>query len=441
MSDRDVIANKTEFGPHTEKALINLAFEEPEFFEVVNHYLSLDYFSDKKAKFAYALINKYYDEYSVIPSRFIVRDAALKILTVNDDYSPFLELIDSKIDPKELPIIKGELLKWARHNAYGEIYSDDALAAYENGEYGKLENIVDNANKVRDFGHLGFNFFDRYDELFVQENVEHFTTGFAQLDKYLNNGGPSRGELFSWFAATGVGKSIALVNAGVANILAGRKILHVTLEMQEAPTAARYAGCFTNLDTNNRYNDKEKEAFKFKLDKLRASYKNSLIIHEFPPNTVTVDHIYALLDNLRKQKGFVPDMIIVDYLELLNSRSQRSADEDYHLQKKTSVELRALASKTNTFCMTAIQSNRSGSDPKEANKDLDLSSAAESYGKLMALEYVVSLQQSKAEYSNTIPSIRLYIAKNRNGPKFKQVQADIKYSSSKMIERDDGKGI
>jgi len=131
-------------------------------------------------------------------------------------------------------------------------------------------------------------------------------------------------------------------------------------------------------------------------------------------------------------------MIIVDYLELLNCRAQRGSDEEYGLQKKASVELRALASKTNTFVMSAIQSNRSGSDPKELNKDLDLSSAAESYGKLMALEYVVSLQQSKQEYSNVIPSIRLYIAKNRNGPKFKQIFADIKYSSSKMIEKEDG---
>jgi len=438
MSDRDIIASKAEFGPHTEKALIGLAFEEPEFFEVINHYLNLDYFNDKKVKFAYALLSKYFEEYSAIPSRSIVRDAALKTLTVNDDYEPVLEIIDAKLDPREIPIIKGELLKWARHNAYGEIYSDVALEAYDNGEYDKLEVIIDDANKVRDFGHLGFNFFDRYEELFIPENVDHFTTGFASLDKFLNNGGPTRKELFSWFAATGVGKSIAMVNAGVANILAGRKVLHVSLEMEEAAVGVRYAGCFTNLDTNTRFQDREKNGFLVKLDKYRNTYRDSLVIHEFPPNTITVDHIHALLDNLRKRQGFVPDMIIVDYLELLNCRAQRGSDEEYGLQKKASVELRALASKTNTFVMSAIQSNRSGSDPKELNKDLDLSSAAESYGKLMALEYVVSLQQSKQEYSNVIPSIRLYIAKNRNGPKFKQIFADIKYSSSKMIEKEDG---
>lgn len=437
MNDRDLIVNKSEFGPHTERALVGLAFEEPEFFEMIHHYLSIDYFQDTSAKYVYALIDKIYKEYNAVPSRFIVRDAALKQLTVDVDYESILKTIDSEVDVKELPLIKGELLKWTKHNAYGEIYSDAAWAAYESREYNVLEQIFDDASKIRDFGSLGFNFFDRYQELFIPENIEHFTTGFPQLDKHLNNGGPSRKELFSWFAATGVGKSIAMVNSGVANILAGRKVLHISLEMTEVATGTRYAGCFANLDINSRFEDSTKNIFLSRLDKYRNSFKDNLYICEFPPNTITVDHIYALVDNLRKHKGFVPDMIIVDYLELLNSRSSRKSDKDYELQKNASVELRALASRTNTFVMTAIQSNRSGADPKEMNKDLDLNSAAESYGKLMALEYVVSLQQSKQEYSNVIPSIRLYIAKNRNGPKFKQVMADIKYSSSKMVERDD----
>ena len=61
-----------------------------------------------------------------------------------------------------------------------------------------------------------------------------------------------------------------------------------------------------------------------------------------------------------------------------------------------------------------------------------MNKVAESYGKMMPMDYVVSINQTLEEYTDGI--IRLYIAKNRNGPKFKTITARINYNTMSVEE-------
>lgn len=442
MSDLDYITKsdeEVEFGPWLEKSIISLAFEYPEFFETINQYMNVDFIEDRKVKFVYNIISDMYEEFNVVPTRGAVKDQALKSLTVDHPYQEYLDIIDKEIDPREVPIIKAKWLEWARHKAYGIIYSEDALDFYFNKEYDKLEQVIDDAGKVTDFGQLGFSFFDEFERIFIKEEITHYTSGFQKLDEYLNFGGPSPREVLCFLASTGVGKSIALVNTGVANALRGEKVLHVTCELSKELTAARYAACFTNLNINRRYEENEANKFREGLGKIKSTHNPALEIHEFPSDGSSVADIYALIDILRQRKRFVPTVIIIDYMDLLNSRvKQINGKDEYIKQKKVAVEIRALAHKTNALVVTATQTNRSGSDSKEQAKVIELDNIAESYGKTMALDYIVSMQQSKQEYDNDIPGLRFYIAKNRNGPKQKTIRARIKYTSMKIEEELDG---
>ena len=55
---------------------------------------------------------------------------------------------------------------------------------------------------------------------------------------------------------------------------------------------------------------------------------------------------------------------------------------------------------------------------------------AESFGKLMPLDYVISINQTEDERMDN--RARLYIEKNRNGPKSKMVPITINYKTQKM---------
>jgi hypothetical protein len=133
-----------------------------------------------------------------------------KILTVDDPYEEILSIVDRPSNPRETPILRQTLRDWIEHQSYAQLYSDEALAAHQRGDHEVLRKIVDSAINIKSAGQQGFWFFDQIDELFADKAVEHIKTGFAGLDRELNDGGPSPGEVLIYLAPTGVGKCHSL---------------------------------------------------------------------------------------------------------------------------------------------------------------------------------------------------------------------------------------
>jgi replicative DNA helicase len=134
---------------------------------------------------------------------------------------------------------------------------------------------------------------------------------------------------------------------------------------------------------------------------------------------------------LKRTKGWAPDVVIVDYLELMMSRRSAYNKDDYTRQKKVATELRGFAKKENVLVFTATQTNRDVSKKDKGNGGgggpIDVNRAAESFGKMMPTDYVVSLNQSSDEYK--AGRMRFFVAKNRNGPKFKTISALVNYET------------
>lgn len=433
-NDDDLLTTTSEdkpFGPNEESAIISLAFDQPEFFSQVGKYMKHKYFQKLHNQFAYAIIEDYYDKYNCVPPRETALDIAHKSLTVDDDYKPIIAAINRKSNPREVPAVKDSLLKWTKAKAYGMIYGDDAMQAWMRKDFEVIDEIYEKARQITDVSRSGINFFDSIPTLFDLESEIKLTTGFSQLDLYINEGGPTRGDVFLWMAPTGVGKSIMLVHNGKALMQAGYNVLHVTLELSEKKTMQRYMGAMTNEVIATRFD--RKSEIEQKLYRVKADTKGSLLIVEFPPEEITVDTLHQLVDMLKRTKGWQPDVVIIDYLELMMSRSSYDNKEDYVRQKRVATQMRGFARKENVLVFSATQTNRDGVGGKEGEggggKVLDLNKVAESYGKTMPTDYVVSINQAPDEYNQEFPGLRFYIAKNRNGPKFKTIRARVNYKT------------
>ena len=211
------------FGKYQEEAIISLALDHPEFFSNVGRYLKPDMFGRTECKYIMAVLLNYYEKFNIIPTRPLLRDIVEKQLTSDQPFEIVLKLLDRKSDPREVPIIKDTLMKWAKNRAYGLIYSEEAIQAYESGRFEELEKIVSEANKVTDIGEGGFWLLDQYEKLFQADAIDHRTTGFPRLDRILNNGGPSPKEVLCWLAPTNTGKSIF---SGLYMILSVKHILN-----------------------------------------------------------------------------------------------------------------------------------------------------------------------------------------------------------------------
>jgi replicative DNA helicase len=437
------------FGKAEEYSIISLIFDEPNFMAAILPYLEIDYFEQDATKYVFAIIKHHYDKHGVITSRDMVLDIVNQDLTADDPVEAIVGCVKKELDPRESPIVIDRLVEWAKKKAYGKIYSKDSIEAHERGEYDHIEKIIDEARRITDSQGKFYFFFKEIDALFKKDDTKKLSSGFPRLDAYLNQGGPTRGEVLCYMAATGVGKSCALINLGTRNIKQSKNVLHISLEDPIANVADRYMGCFSKVWLKRKFN--QKEDIKERLAKIVDTYHGNLILLEYPADDITVDTIHANLDILRRIHGINIDVVIIDYLELLLSRIKEYNDTDYTRQKHISTEILRLAKKENVFVATATQTNRGGNDNLNSTKQdqvVEVNKISESYAKAMPLQYLISLNQTKDEYEsgkvipatgdgeapNTQAKCRLYIAKNRNGPKFKTLEVEINYETMEMRE-------
>ena len=432
----------TEFTEFEEDQIILLALDFPDFFYRVIRFMKPEYFDTEINQYIMTTAYDYYNKFDEVPTRDVLKNIIFQELkTDNELAEPIIEALNGSIDPRNVPFIKDRIITWAKSKQLALLYDEETIADAQRGDIAKVEQIINDAAGISDVIIKPFQFFQDVNDLFVEDVREHFTTGIPALDDLVHDGrGPARREVFLWIAPTGVGKSIMLVNTAVANVLQGKNVLHITLENSEKVTGHRYLGVFTNMAIalRNKHEFKMKE----KLNKIKMSDDSGdLFVIYFPTDSVSVREIEMALKELAKLHKFVPDVIIIDYLECLISKNQYRNKEEYGRQKAVANEIRALAAVSNAFVASASQTNRSGSTAADENKDINLDKISESYGKAMPTDYIVSINQNKKDYSDDnanshIGNFRFHVAKNRNGPKFKTVQGVVDYSTMKVRQEE-----
>jgi hypothetical protein len=169
---------------------------------------------------------------------------------------------------------------------------------------------------------------------------------------------------------------------------------------------------------------------KERLDIFKEEFPGSeLIIKEFPTGQATINTIRNLLVQLKNYEEFEPDLLIVDYLELL--RPTRDIQQEYHAQQRVAEELRGVAMEHNLLVWTATQTNRQGKMVKFIT-DAEL---GDSYGKIRTCDFAFSLNQTEEEYDEG--KMRGFVMKSRNGRNRFAIPMDIDYSTLRMAEGDE----
>lgn len=429
---------KPTFGINEERAIISLAQDYPEFFSIVARFVKPQMFQDPSCQLISAIILNALEKYDLIPSRLILRDMVLSVLNEDQQFGPVLELIDRPSDPREVPVIRDRLTEWAKKSAYGLLYSPESMMAYEAGQYDVIEKIIKDAERISDTEINGLWLLDSAQVVLDPQSILHLTTGFPSLDKIINNGGPSKKEVFIWMGGTNSGKSVLLCNNAITSYKGpndrggfGQNVLFVTFELDKIKTAMRCLGVLMESTPMNTMYDNKGPVFEA-ITKHKATYDGNIFITELPPDECSVNHIYSIVDIMKRSHGWKPDVIILDYMDLMVSRRSSYNDGDYSRQKSVANEIRGLAKNENVLIYSATQLNRGDG----SNQIAGLDRAAESYGKQFSMDYVVTINQSPGELAMSPPQFRLFVAKNRNGQKGVIVSVSVDFST--MFARDLG---
>jgi len=239
-------------------------------------------------------------------------------------------------------------------------------------------------------------------------------------------GGLLRGEIACVVAPSNKGKSLYLQNQAITSLKEGRTVLYLTMEMSEDRIGNRLDGMITELDVNHL--DSQQGEFKKRMQQFKEAFPDSkLLIKEFPNRRVTVNGIRAYMNQLEVKKGIVPDVLIVDYLEIIQPTG---TDPEYLAQKRICEDLRALGMERKCLVWTATQTNRDG----VKTRLIDEKELGESYDKLKPMDLLISLNQDDVEYDNG--QLRIFTVKVRNGIARVISSARINRSTLVMYEPD-----
>lgn len=210
---------------------------------------------------------------------------------------------------------------------------------------------------------------------FYHREEEKLPFDLEMLNRITKGGLPKK-TLNVILAATGVGKSLFMCHAAAAAMLQGKNVVYITLEMAEERIAERIDANLLNMSMGE-LSTCEKSKFDSRISKLAQKTVGKLIIKEYSTSSGHAGHFKLLLDELRTKRDFVPDLVVVDYLNICaSSRIKNSAANSYTIVKSIAEELRGLAQEYNVPLLTATQTTRDGM----GNSDIDMTNTSESIG-------------------------------------------------------------
>jgi archaellum biogenesis ATPase FlaH len=254
------------------------------------------------------------------------------------------------------------------------------------------------AGAPRDLGH---DYAAGFAQRATRSDAKRISSGWTPLDNVLN-GGWERGTITTFIAPTGAGKSHFLVNAAASAIEQGLNAVYITLEMADYKIGLRFDSYYSGIELNHV----QEHAVKVE-EVAKSKAKGRLFIKEFPTKAATVQTIRSYLQRLQAIHNFVPDIVCVDYADLLRG-ARGYADKRFELEGNYE-ELRALAQEFRLCVLTADQTNRSGLEMEVVT----IGQIGESYAKATVCDLIMTVSRTMEDkQSNTG---RLFVAKSRLG--------------------------
>jgi replicative DNA helicase len=423
-----------QFSDDIQRGILYLLKHDKDFFSQIVSLIKPEYFEFDSYSHIFSAVKEYYDDYKCIPpDDMLIESIRRKLPTGKDisEYSDDITAINSIntdiINNRDfvLDIVEDFAKKQALTSAIKESY-----ILLKEGRIAEIEERVRQAMLVSrevNVGQLYFTDLDnRYNRQFNNKDKKRFKTVYPTFNDCLD-GGLATKELAMVIAPPGVGKSLYLVNQAVISLKENKKVLYISLEMAEDKIAQRFDTILTKVPVNKLKEPGTFPVVKDRLGKVKALYAGSqLIIKEFPVGQLNVNQIRALLVQLRLYHEFVPDLIIVDYLELL--RPSREIDSEYQAQERIAQELRGLAMEHDILVWTATQTNRSARTV-DVITDVHL---GDSYAKIRPADWAISLNQNGDEYEKG--RMRVYVVKARDSKQHYLIPASVNYANLEMGE-------
>ncbi len=365
----------------TQKILQGL-IDSDDFVRTAKPYLKDEYFKDHSEKVIFNLINNYIDKYNKPPNIESIKvDLDNSKDLSEDQHSTISKYVQGMVPGNtDIDWLVDETEKFCQHQAiYNAIMeSIQILDGKTKTQKGSIPTLLTDALSVTFDPHIGHDFIEDADSRFeFYHRKEHKLPFNLEYFNKITKGGLSKKTLNICLAGTGVGKSLFMCHCAAANMLDGKNVLYITMEMAEEKIAERIDANLMGI-TMDELSILPKEAYDKKLNRIKDKTTGQIIVKEYPTAGAGSNHFRHLLNELKMKRNFVPDVIYVDYLNIcMSSRIKYGASvNSYTYVKAIAEELRGLAVEFNLPVVSATQTTRSGF----SSSDVGLEDTSESFG-------------------------------------------------------------
>ena len=303
--------------------LKNLIYDQT-FCRKVLPFIKPEYFESPEERIVFQEIDKYVREYQTQPPlNAIGIECESRTDLSSDGFEKILELIkhftEEKIDRDWLLVVTE---KWCKDRAvYLSLLESIKIADGKdpNKTRDAIPSILEEALSICFDEHVGHDYIEDFESRyeFYHRKEEKLPFDLDFFNKITKGGLPNK-TLNIALAGTGVGKSLFMCHVASSSLLQGKNVLYITMEMAEERIAERIDANLLNINIQ-QLSDLPKQMYETKIIKIAQKTVGKLIIKEYPTASAHAGHFKALLNELALKKGFKPDIIFIDYLNICAS--------------------------------------------------------------------------------------------------------------------------
>jgi replicative DNA helicase len=402
-----------------EKTILSHLIFNESYFRKVFPYIKGEYFEDNIMKKVFDSYSTYVENYKEPPSIEALKISIDSRKDLNEDsHKNAMALVDTfAVDNMtQLDWLTAQTEKFCQdrdlfNSIRKAILIMDGDSDDQNSEKGSIPQMLSDSLGISFDSSVGHDFIDDADSRyeFYHRKEERLPFDIDMLNK-ITKGGLPRKSMTVLLATTGGGKSLVKCHMAANYMMQGKNVVYITMEMAEERIAERIDANMMDVSLDE-LKVLPRNVYEKRIERIKSKTTGKLVIKEYPTGSAHAGHFRHLLNELKMKKGFVADVIFIDYLNICSSSRVKgaAAANSYTLVKSIAEEIRGLAMEFNCAIVTSSQFNRDA----YGNSDVDLTNTSESMGITHTADCILGLVSS--EDLDALGQIMIKQLKNRWG--------------------------
>jgi replicative DNA helicase len=337
--------------------LLNQIILDKDFSRSIIDVIDAQYFESKYFKLILQMIKEYYTKYEHTPN-FETLEQITKSELQQELASKIV--IDTLGKIKEVGVeggsfVQEKAMKFCKQQELQKAITK-AQKVIDGGEfenYEQLETLVREALQIGEREDGMADVFANLDEVLNEDYRHPIPMGIPGIDRLLK-GGLAKGEIGVILAPTGVGKSTFLTKIANHSYNLGNNVLQIFFEDNPKIIQRKHITLWTKVHPDEL--TIKKEEVMNKVQEIKESMPNRLILKKLPSDTVTM---LQIKNQIRKMiaDGIKIDMVLLDYIDCVVP--DKNLGDEWKSEGSVMRGFESMCHELNLVGWTATQGNRS----------------------------------------------------------------------------------